>query len=451
MLEPNFPFEIPAIRAAAQRALAARERIVATCPDWEAWRQQAHAIKAEVIAHLDDYLAELETIVRGWGGEVRHAADAGEARECLLDLARRHGSRLVVKAKSMTCEEVGLTAAFTAAGLEVVETDLGEFIVQLAGDVPSHLTAPAMHLNRRDIGRLFAKRLHLPRQTEPENLSRQGAAYLRSRFWQAELGITGVNFAAAASGHLVMLENEGNLRLAAAAPPVHIALMGLEKVIPRLADLQVFLRLLPASATGQRLTAYVNFFAGLKPQPQGWQAFYLVLLDNGRRRLAADTHLREALYCLRCGACLNICPIFQVGGGHLYHQVYPGAIGIILAAYLGGQSDRTDLCTQCGACSQICPVGIDLAAHISRLRRGNRSYPWLRALVRGAGFILQHPSLYRHLAPLGRQLWRQVPAGRQAAWWGIHRQPPEMPPRSFYELQQAAPPLKSVEADKSPP
>jgi len=439
MPEPNFPFEIPAIRAAAQRALAAREKIVAASPDWETWRQQAHAIKSEVIAHLDDYLAELETKVRGWGGQVFHAAAAGEANAHLTALARRHGTRLVVKAKSMTSEEIGLTTALTAAGLEVVETDLGEFIVQVAGDRPSHLTAPAMHLNRRDIGRLFAERLHLPRQTEPEALSRQGAAYLRQRFWQAQIGITGVNFAAAASGHLVMLENEGNLRLSAAAPAVHVAVMGLEKVIPRLADLEVFLRLLPASATGQRLTAYVNFLAGLKPQPGGRQAFYLVLLDNGRRRLAAEPLLREALYCLRCGACLNICPIFQVGGGHLYGQVYPGAIGIILAAYLGGHGDLTDLCTQCGACAQICPVGIALPAHIARLRRRSRSHPWLRAAVRGAGVILRHPTLYRGLTPLGRRLWQQVPAGRQAAWWGEHRQPPAVPPHSFFELQQSTP------------
>ncbi len=437
MQPPSFSFEIPAIRAAAQRALAAREKIVTAAPDWDTWRQQAHAIKREVITHLDAYLAELQTKVQGWGGRVLDAADARQANECLTALARRHGSRLVVKAKSMTSEEIGLTAALTAAGMEVVETDLGEFIVQVAGDTPSHLTAPAMHLNRRDIARLFAERLHLPRQTEPEALSRQGAGYLRGRFWQAQIGITGVNFAAAASGHLVMLENEGNLRLSASAPPVHVALMGLEKIIPSLDDLAVFLRLLPASATGQRLTAYVNFIAGLKPQPQGQQAFYLVLLDNGRRRLAADPLLREALYCLRCGACLNICPIFQIGGGHLYGQVYPGAIGIILAAYLGGHADRTDLCTQCGACTRICPVGIDLAAHIARLRRRSRSHPWLRTAMQGAGFILQHPSLYRGLTPLGRWLWRRLPPGRQAAWRGGHRQPPTVPSRSFFELLQS--------------
>lgn len=433
MTEPNFHFEIPAIRAAAQRALAAREKLVKAAPNWEAWRQQAHAIKSDVIAHLDDYLAGLETRVSGWGGQVLQAVDSRQANALITALARRHQTRLVVKAKSMTSEEIGLTAALSAAGLEVVETDLGEFIVQLAGDAPAHLTAPAMHLNRWDIAALFAQRLQLPWQREPEELSRQGAAYLRGRFWQAQMGVTGVNFAAAASGHLVMLENEGNLRLCAAAAPVHVAIMGLEKIIPRLADLEVFLRLLPTSATGQRLTAYVNFLNGLKPQPQGVQAFYLIILDNGRRRLAAEPMLRQALYCLRCGACLNICPIFQIGGGHLYDYVYPGAIGILLAAYLGGETDLTDLCSQCGACTQICPVGIELAAHIARLR-GRRRQPALSgALIKGVGFIFQQPALYRRLATLARKCWVVAPALANQDWWGEHRQPPDVPRQSFFD------------------
>lgn len=438
MSQPVFPLEIPAIRAAAQRALAAREKLVAASPQWETWRQQAHAIKSDVLAHLEDYLLQLQNQVEGWGGQVLHAADAAQANSLIATLARRHQSRLVVKAKSMTSEEIGLNTALTAASLEVVETDLGEFIIQLAGDTPAHLTAPAMHLNRRDIAALFARQLHLPHETDPELLSRQGAGYLRHRFWQAQMGITGVNFAAAASGHLVMLENEGNLRLSASAPPVHVALMGLEKLIPSLADLEVFLRLLPASATGQRLTAYVNFVAGLKPQPRGIQAFYLILLDNGRRRLAAEPVLREALFCLRCGACLNICPIFQVGGGHLYGQVYPGAIGILLTAYQGSRADLTDLCTQCGACSQICPARIDLAAHIAYLRSRSRRHPSLRLAVHTAGLILPHPTLYRGLAPAGRWLWRQLPHSLRQAWWGEHRRPPQVPERSFFEMTSSS-------------
>ena len=380
-LIPQSPLEIPAIRRAAQRALEARAHLLETYPEWETWRQQARAIKSRVISNLDDYLEQLRSQVTGWGGRVLEAADGPAAVRLVQDLATEHQVRLLVKSKSMVTEEIGLTAGLQAVGFETIETDLGEFIVQLAGDAPAHITAPAMHLNRQDIGALFSRRLHLPRQTDPVLLTRQGADYLRPRFWEAQMGITGVNFAAAATGHLVMLENEGNLRLSAWAPPVHVAIMGLEKLIPALTDLEVFLRLLPASATGQRLTAYVNFIGALKPHFQGSQAFYLILLDNGRRRLAADPIFREALFCLRCGACLNICPIFQLGGGHLYGRVYPGAIGILLAPYLGRPADLTDLCTQCGACSEICPAGIELAKNINRLRSHSRLHPALRACL----------------------------------------------------------------------
>lgn len=435
MLEPRFPQEIPAIRAAAQRALAAREKLVAAAPAWETWRRQAKAIKCQVITRLDAYGAQLRKEVEGWGGQVWEAADGQEANRLILSLARRFNCRQVVKAKSMTGEEIGLNAALTGAGITVVETDLGEFIIQLAGDTPAHLTAPAMHLHRRDIATLFQERLGLAGETEPAALSRQGAAHLRQHFWQADMGMTGVNFAAAASGHLVMLENEGNLRLTASAPPVHVAVMGLEKMIPQLADLEVFLRLLPTSATGQRLTAYVNFIAGLKPQPQGRQAFYLILLDNGRRQLAADPDFREALFCLRCGACLNICPVFQVGGGHLYNHVYPGAIGIVLAAFLGGKAvDLTDLCTQCGACAQVCPVAIDLPRLIVRLRERSQHHPWLRRAVKLSSLLFQHPYLYRRLAPLGRRLLPHLPATAAKAWWGQYRAVPVIPPKSFLEM-----------------
>ncbi len=374
------------------------------------------------------------TQVEAWGGQVLQAADGPAAVTLIRDLAREHQVRQLVKAKSMVSEEIGLTAGLEADGFQVTETDLGEFIVQLAGDTPAHITAPAMHLNREDIGDLFSRHLHLPRQSDPVILSRQGAQFLRPRFWEAQMGITGVNFAAAASGHLVMLENEGNLRLSAWAPPVHVALMGLEKIIPDLLDLEVFLRLLPASATGQRLTAYVNFIQALKPQPQGTQAFYLIILDNGRRRLAADPIFREALFCLRCGACLNICPIFQLGGGHLYGRVYPGAIGILLAPYLGSPADLTDLCTQCGACSQICPAGIELAKNINRLRTHSRLHPVLRACTRAAAMMLQHPRLYRRLVPLWRFLSSSTVSQKiTARWWGDHRSLPQPAPRSFFE------------------
>ena len=246
------------------------------------------------------------------------------------------------------------------------------------------------------------------------------------------MGITGVNFAAAASGHLVLLENEGNLRLTATAPPVHVALMGMEKIIPTLADLEVFLRLLPVSATGQRLTAYVNIIRALKPQARGNQAFYLIILDNGRRRLAADPVFREALFCLRCGACLNICPIFQLGGGHLYGRVYPGAIGILLAPYLGSPVDLTDLCTQCGACSQICPAGIALAQISAACAPKAACIPGCEPAPRPPAWCCTSPALSPP-APRSRASCGGTLATKSSArWWGDRR--PALPaPQSFFE------------------
>jgi L-lactate dehydrogenase complex protein LldF len=420
----------PAVRPAAHRALAARDRLLAGYPLWEAWRRQARGAKTEVISRLDELLDDLERAVTAWGGRVLRARDAAQARRLILDVAREHGVKTVVKAKSMTTEEIGLNPALAAAGIQVMETDLGEFIVQLAGHPPAHLTAPALHLNRHQIADLFAAHLGLRSPAEPEALARLATAYIKPHFFEAQMGITGVNFATP-EGTLVLLENESNLRFTATLPKVHLALMGIEKVIPRLADLEVMLRLLPASATGQRLTALVHFIQGLKIQAQGDQIFYLVLLDNGRRRLAADPELAEALYCLRCGACLNVCPIFQVGAAHLYGRVYPGAIGILLAPYLAPVGDICDLCTQCGACQEICPVGIRLADKIRGLRRDSRRFRPLRALTAAAGAVLSQSRWYRGLEPAARGLAGF--AARQS--WGLPRLS-ALSPESFHKRQR---------------
>jgi L-lactate dehydrogenase complex protein LldF len=379
---------------------------------------------------LEELLDDLERAVTAWGGRVLRARDAAQARRFILDVAREHGVQTVVKAKSMTTEEISLNPALVAAGLQALETDLGEFIVQLAGHPPAHLTAPALHLNRRQIAEIFTTRLGLRSPADPEALARQATAYLNPYFFEAQMGITGVNFATP-EGALVLLENESNLRFTATLPKVHLALMGLEKIIPHLSDLEVMLRLLPASATGQRLTALVHFIQGLKIQPQGNQIFYLVILDNGRRRLAADPELAEALYCLRCGACLNVCPIFQVGAAHLYGRVYPGAIGILLAPYLAPVGDICDLCTQCGACQEICPVGIRLADKIRGLRRRSRRFRPLRALTTAAGAVLSRPCWYRALEPATRRL--AVLAARQG--WGLPGLP-ALSPESFHKRQR---------------
>jgi len=386
------------VRAATHRALAARERIVQEYPAWETWRRQARASKALAIEHLDELIAQLQERVEGWGGTVLFARDAAEARELILQIARRHSVDRVVKSKSMTTEEIGLNPHLIEAGLEVAETDLGEFIIQMAGHPPAHLTAPALHLNRRQIAQLFSKHLDLDCPPDPLVLCQAARQYLETRFTEAQMGITGVNFAAVAEGTLVFLENESNLRQTLAMPSVHVAVMGLEKVIPTLSDLEFFLRLLPASATGQRLTALVHFLNGLKPRPDGGQQnFFLLILDNGRRRLAAQAELKEALHCLRCGACLNICPVFQAGCAHLYGRVYPGAIGILLARYLAPLGDISDLCTQCGACKEICPAAIELPEKILAVRQSSPRFRNIQFLAKGAGLIMTHPHLYRGL------------------------------------------------------
>jgi L-lactate dehydrogenase complex protein LldF len=449
--EPHLPTgrlgRSPAVRAATHRALAARDRLLSDYPLWEAWRRQARTSKTEAVARLDELLDDLETAVTAWGGRVLRARDADQARRLILNVAREHEVKTVVKAKSMTTEEIGLNPALAAAGLQTIETDLGEFIVQLAGHPPAHITAPALHLNRRQIAAIFAAHPGLRSPAEPEVLSRQAAAYLKPHFFEAQMGITGVNFATP-EGILILLENESNLRFTATLPKVHLALMGLEKMIPRLADLEVMLRLLPASATGQRLTALVHFIRGLKVQPRGDQAFYLVILDNGRRRLAADPELAEALCCLRCGACLNICPIFQVGAAHLYGRVYPGAIGILLAPYLAPVGDICDLCTQCGACQEICPVGIRLVDKIRYLRGHSRRFRQLRGISAAAGAVLSQPRGYRGLEPALRGL-----AGLASRYgWGVPGLS-ALSPESFHRRQRSHRPetLSGEEFQENPP
>ena len=419
------------IRAATHRALAARERLVREYPEWEAWRARSRAVKTRTMDGLTELLDQFQRAVRAWGGEVLWARDAAEARRLILQVARNHGVKEVVKSKSMTTEEIALNPHLTAAGLQVTETDLGEFIVQLAGQLPAHITAPALHLDRHRIARLFAQHLGLSCPPDPRTLCRAAADYLKPRYATAQLGITGVNFGAAAEGTLVFVENEGNLRQTATRPPVHLALMGMEKLIPALAEVEVLLRLLPVSATGQRLTALVHFLSGLKTGPTGRQAFYLVILDNGRGRLAAEPELREALNCLRCGACLNICPIFQEGAAHLYGRVYPGAIGILLAPYLAPRGDITDLCSQCGACEDLCPAGIHLPEKILYLRRHSPRFRRLRAVSHLAGLTLNQPGLYRQLEWGLRRLQKLVPSVRVESLLGA-----PLAPASFHETRQ---------------
>jgi len=342
-------------------------------PEWEALRERASAIKAHVLAHLDRYLEQFSERAEAAGATLHWARDGAEACGVVASLAREHGSGAIVKAKSMVSEEVGLNHALEALGWHPLETDLGERIVQLAGQTPSHIIVPAIHLSRGEIADLFVRTLDVERTDDPAQLTAIARRLLREQFARASLGISGVNFAVAETGSILLLENEGNIRLSTTLPPVHVALMGIEKLLPRVSDLEVFLRLLPRSGTGQHLTSYQSLLTGPPARlgQEGPRELHIVLVDNGRSGMLADEHERETLACIRCGACLNTCPVYRQVGGHAYGSVYPGPIGSILTPQLAGDAAAGELpfaSSLCGACRDVCPVKIDIPGLLLRQR-----------------------------------------------------------------------------------
>jgi L-lactate dehydrogenase complex protein LldF len=385
-----------------------RAAAFAELPDGEALRDRARAIKAHTIAHLDHYLVQLEQSVERLGGHVHWARTGDEACAVILDIARRNAVRTVVKSKSMATEEIHLNVALENAGIEAVETDLGEYIVQLAGEPPSHILAPAIHKSKADIAALFDEKLNAANLREAEEMATVARRTLRERFRSAEMGVTGANFAVAETGTIVLLENEGNIRLSTSLPRLHVAVVGIEKVIPRFADLGVFLKILARSATGQTMSSYVSFITGARRvgEVDGADEFHLVLLDNGRTRILADEAKRESLYCLRCGACLNVCPVYQKIGGHAYGSVYPGPIGAIITPPLVGLERSKDLpfaSSLCGACREVCPVRINIPHVLLSLRRewseGNeqhKSHAPLgeRLAIKAWAWAMKRPRLY---------------------------------------------------------
>jgi len=341
-------------------------------PPYDSERDTSRRIKEDAIARLDDLLIQLKENLEANGCRVFVAADAAEARKYIVDLARERGARRVVKGKSMATEEIELNAALAAAGCEVVETDLGEYIVQLRGERPSHIITPAIHLSKEDVGELFHEKLDIPYTAEPEALTAVARERLREVFLAADMGVTGANFAIAETGTLVLVENEGNGRMSSTLPEIFVAVMGIEKVIPSMADLSHFLEVLARTATGQKLTTYTNFVSGPRRagEADGPREVHVVMIDNGRSAMLADPVLREALYCLRCGACLNVCPIYRRVGGHAYGSTYPGPIGSIVSPSLFGGATATlpFASTLCGACREICPVKIDIPRILLHLR-----------------------------------------------------------------------------------
>lgn len=424
-----------------------RDAAAAEVPDWEDLRTAGAAIKDHVLAHLATYLTQLETQVVAHGGVVHWAADAAEARRIIADLAHARAVRRVVKSKSMTTEEIEVNPALEAAGVEVTETDLGEFIVQLAGERPSHIVVPALHRSAAAVAELFARTLGIRSSDRPEDLARVARETLRARFLAAEMGISGVNFAVAETGTVAIVENEGNARLTTTRPRIHVAVMGIEKVVPRLADLGVMLRLLAPSATGQRASVYVSLITGPRRpgEPDGPDELHLVILDNGRTRLLADPGLRESLRCIRCGACMNACPVFERTGGHAYGSVYPGPIGAVITPAFEGLDRAGELpfaSTLCGACAEVCPVRIDLPRMLLELRgravRAGQIGRLDRLFARGWTFVMGSPGRLRLLGAAGRLLQRLVVRRDRIerlpfplAGWTAHRTAPPLAAQSF--------------------
>jgi L-lactate dehydrogenase complex protein LldF len=342
---------------------------------WQSAKDRAHAIKAEAVAHLDSYLLQFERKVQERGGHVFWAETAAEARDYVLGLAKRHGVRHVIKSKSMVSEEIHLGAALESAGIEAVETDLGEFIVQLRHEPPYHIVTPAMHLERAQIAELFQRELHTPPGAETaEELTAAARVTLREKFLNAGMGITGANFLIADEGLVAITENEGNARLTFSMPRIHVALTGVEKVLPRLADLSLFWPVLATAGTGQAISCYNSLIGGPRraDEVDGPEQFHVVLLDNGRTNVLADGERRDALHCIRCGACLNVCPVFHTIGGHAYGATYSGPIGSVLVPLLWGLGEYGHMSyasSLCGACTEVCPVEIDLHRHLIHNRR----------------------------------------------------------------------------------
>jgi len=342
-------------------------------PEGPDLRRQAHEIRMTAVENLDELLETLAANVRRNGGRVFFAEDAAAAVNYCLEVADRHNVRLAVKGKSMVSEEIGLNRALAGAGIEVLETDLGEYIVQLAGEGPSHIIAPAIHKNRDDIGRLFAERLNIPYTSDPPSLTQAARKALRKKFLTADMGFSGCNLACAETGHITTVSNEGNIRMATTLPRVHVAIMGMERVAARLLDHDILLRLLCQGAAAQTMATYISYIGGprWKGQLDGPEEFHLVILDNGRSRILADEQFREMLGCIRCAACLNVCPVYGKIGGHSYGHPYSGPMGAVLMPLMAGINAGRDLCrgeTLCGACRDACPVAIDLPRMLLALR-----------------------------------------------------------------------------------
>lgn len=419
---------------------AKRDKAAQTLPEWETLRETASRIKLHTMSRLDEYLEEFERNATRLGAKVHWARDGAEHNEIVHGLLREHGVTRVVKSKSMLTEECHLNPYLERHGIEVADTDLGERIVQLREEHPSHIVLPAIHIKKEEVGEIFHERLGTEAgNADPQYLTEAARQHLREKFLHADAGITGVNFAVAGTGGFVVCTNEGNADLGVSLPKLHIACMGLEKLIPRAEDLGVFLRLLARSATGQPITTYSSHFHG----PVAGGELHIVLVDNGRSRLLGSEDFRRSLNCIRCGACMNTCPVYRRSGGHSYGTTVPGPIGSILAPARDAEEHHTlpYACSLCCSCTEVCPVKIDLHNQLLTWRKeiaARKLLPFSKRMsMKAASFVLRHTGLYAVLGRMFRRLGPYLPRWllySRLNPWGRQRELPEFPRSSFREL-----------------
>ena len=440
-----------AIYAASGRLMDHRAGAVRSdvLPEYQDLRAQANRIKKHTIDHLDYYLEQLESNVVAHGGHVVYCRTGQEVTDFVLGIAKKNGARLIVKSKSMTSEEIHFNERLEHHQLEAVETDLGEYILQLAHQRPYHIVAPALHMTRYDVADVFTKNLGVEKEVVPENQTKIARGVLREKFLRADIGVTGANFLVADSGAVLVVENEGNARLSSSTPKIHIAVAGIEKLIPRAQDLAVFLDLLGRSATGQPLTVYTSFLSGPRRPGEidGPDEFYLVLLDNGRTKLLADAEKRQSLYCIRCGACLNHCPVYRKIGGHNYPWVYSGPIGAIITPQFHSITENGWLpfaSSLCGACAEVCPVKIEIPKLLLKLRsevtsakRRQGGGGLERFAFRAYAWVMARPRLYRLGGRIGARVAGFVPPIGPLKNWASQRSLPRPAKKSFHQLWAA--------------
>lgn len=425
----------------ATDAFASRMELArAGLADPEGLRQQARTVKADILRRLPEVLERLADAVMARGGSVCWAPTAADANAYVTSLAARSGATRVVKSKSMASEEIGLNQALEDAGCEVTETDLGEWIIQVARETPSHIIVPAIHRDRRQIAEVLSRVAGGDLSDVPEELAAFARERLRQKFMEADLGISGVNFGIAETGTCVLVTNEGNGRLVTAVPRVHVAILGMERVLDSWEQLDLFLALLPRAATGQQLTTYTSFISGPRRagEADGPEEFHLVILDNGRSEILGS-EFNEMLACIRCGACLNVCPVYRQVGGHAYGWVYSGPMGAVLTPLLLRAEEAGELSqasTLCGACWKVCPVGIPLQDLLLALRRrtANESGRMERAGWRAWSAAWSRPAAYRASLRAGGAVRGLASMGVGFGAWGAGRELPELPRQGFRDL-----------------